>query len=172
MAALLLIGGDKKLKRIFTDGACSGNPGPGGWACIILHDSEIETLSGGSKQTTNNRMELMAIVESLKYICLNCIGKQDNDKDFLIVSDSAYVVNAINLNWITVWKLNGWKTTKGQPTKNRDLWQDFIRYNKYIQQAQMKVTFEKVKGHNGNSFNELADDVAKNEVNKIQRGEI
>jgi ribonuclease HI len=158
------------VKRIFTDGACSCNPGPGGWAFIVLHEKDIETISGGERQTTNNRMELKAIVESLRYICLHYVANQ-SEKDFCIISDSAYVINSINANWINSWKMNGWKTTKGQTVKNRDLWQDFLRYLSYMHKDKMKVTFEKVKGHSGNSFNEMVDIAAKNEVYKIQRGE-
>jgi ribonuclease HI len=158
------------VKRIFTDGACSGNPGPGGWAFIVLHDNDIETISGGTFETTNNRMELTAIVESLRYICLKYVSREQSEKDFCIVSDSAYVINAVNSHWIMTWKSNGWKTTKGKTVKNRDLWQDFLRYLSYMKKDNMKVTFEKVKGHSGNSFNEMVDMAARTEVDKIIRG--
>ena len=153
------------MRRIFTDGACSGNPGPGGWAFIVLDIDDVIIKSGGSKVTTNNRMELKALVESLKY------ALESEHTFFRILSDSAYVVNSINNNWVSKWKLNGWKTSEKTEVKNKDLWAQYLTLMRYMQEANKKVEIGKVKGHDGNTFNEMADKYARKEVTKIQRGE-
>lgn len=151
--------------RIFTDGACSGNPGPGGWAAIINLKDGKHSLKGSEVNTTNNRMELMAVTKALSHIMENGIEGFDKKKDKIeIYSDSAYVINAINDKWIVKWKLNGWKTTKGKDVKNRDLWEEFMSLMMAFKSAKISVQFIKVKGHNGNAFNEMADEAARGQV--------
>lgn len=150
--------------RIFTDGACSGNPGPGGWAAIISIGDKHKVLSGGEATTTNNRMELLAVVEALARI----VKHRSQDTEYEIYSDSAYVVNAITLCWLVAWKMQKWKTTKGEPVKNTDLWQ---RCDELLTAARKKgkqIKFVKVKGHAGNPLNEYADKVAREESIKAR----
>lgn len=153
--------------KIYTDGACSGNPGPGGWAYIICKDEEILQCSGaGVGDTTNNRMELMAVIKALEEII------KINNKDimpFQIISDSAYVINAIKLHWINLWSSNEWKTSKGDKVKNSDLWKQFLDLKGKCEIQKKVITFEKIKGHNGNYFNEWVDSMARNEaINQIR----
>lgn len=137
--------------RIFTDGACSGNPGPGGWAARILHDTGWAEISDWESDTTNNRMELRAVVEAIRHeLC--------KDKKLDIYSDSAYVVNAVNKGWLRTWHMNGWKTTTGDSVKNVDLWMDL--YNLLRQNRNVNII--KIKGHNGDANNERVDALAKN----------
>lgn len=150
--------------RIFTDGACSGNPGPGGWAAIFNYKDKTRILSGGEIETTNNKMELLAVVNSLKRII-----QSKSETGFEIYSDSAYVVNAINDNWIKSWIKNGWKNSKNEEVKNQELWKKLLGYLNYAKANDLKIEFVKVKGHDGNTFNEMADKIAKEEVLKIQR---
>lgn len=151
--------------RIFTDGACSGNPGPGGWSAVYASSNGINKLSGGKDITTNNEMELTAVVEALenyldKYI-LDDVGIVE------IHSDSAYVVNAINQDWISQWKGNGWiTTTKGKPVKNCELWKRLDSVISDLEWCKVVVKFIKVKGHSGNELNEMVDQMAKEEINK------
>ena len=134
--------------EIYTDGACSGNPGIGGWGAIILESgSKPINLSGGLYNTTNNQMELTAAIESLKYL--------KKSKEILIFTDSKYVMNGIEL-WIKNWKKNGWKTASKKPVKNRDLWE---KLDKEIERHVIKWKW--VKGHAGNENNEKADCLAR-----------
>lgn len=154
--------------KVYTDGACSGNPGPGGWAFIICKDEEILQCSGaGVGNTTNNRMELMAVIKALEEIT-----KINNEgvMPFQIISDSAYVINAINLHWIGLWNSNGWKTSKGDKVKNSDLWIRLLDLKAKCGRQNKTLTFEKIKGHNGNYFNEWVDSMARNEVINQIRG--
>lgn len=152
--------------RIYTDGACSKNPGPGGWAALFTTDTKIITLKGSELNTTNNRMELIAVIESYKKILeLNEKGK--TDLEYEIFSDSAYVVNAINGCWIEKWMLNDWKTSKGE-VRNQDLWIEFYGLKIRAQMRKIPVIVTKVKGHSGNSFNDMADKIAKEQSNNIQ----
>lgn len=150
--------------RIFTDGACSENPGIGGWAAIICLKHKSVVISGGENETTNNRMELMAVIKAIEKI------KEKKKKQRKIVleihSDSAYVVNAVEHNWLKRWKENNWKTKTNKDIKNRDLWEKLI--NLIEQNDLIKVEFVKVKGHSGNMFNEMADRVAVGEVTKLK----
>lgn len=132
---------------IFTDGACSGNPGPGGWGAILISGAHRKELSGGELQTTNNRMELMAAIEALE--ALRRPSKVE------LHTDSAYVKNGIS-NWIHGWKRNGWRTADKKPVKNAELWQrlDAAR-NRH------DITWFWVKGHNGHVENERADELAR-----------
>lgn len=142
--------------RAFTDGACSGNPGPGGWAAILCLEEGSEEYSGYATNTTNNRMEVAAVAK-----CLQAILKRDDGNEYEIHSDSSYVVGAINMGWIQRWQKNGWKTRNGSSVMNKDLWERLIGYMDVLKDRKCKVKFVKVKGHAGNTFNELADQLAK-----------
>jgi ribonuclease HI len=136
----------------FTDGACSGNPGPGGWGALLqAREGEAvlkeRALSGGEKATTNNRMELMASIAALEAL--------ERPSSITIVTDSAYVKNGVT-GWIHGWKRNGWKTSTRKPVKNEDLWRRLDEA-----QARHKVTWEWVKGHAGHPENERADELAR-----------
>lgn len=150
--------------RIFTDGACSENPGPGGWAAVFNTDRECKILRGHESCTTNNRMELMAVVKSMEKICKN--GTRKNIYE--IFSDSAYVVNSINNGWIRVWKNNGWKTTRNEDIKNKDLWDRYLRVKATLDKLGITLIIIKIRGHAGNIFNEYADTLAKEEVLKAK----
>ena len=142
---------------IYTDGACSGNPGPGGWAAILMASGAKKEMSGGERDTTNNRMELMAVIEGLKALKRPC--KVD------IYSDSAYVVNAFEQNWIGKWVKNGWKNSAKAEVANSDLWKELINLT-----SMHNVTFHKVKGHADNEFNNRCDELAVREWKKISEG--
>ena len=142
---------------IYTDGACSGNPGPGGWAAILMAGGVRKELSGGERDTTNNRMELMAVIEGLKALKRPC--KVD------IYSDSAYVVNAFSQNWIDKWIKNGWKNSAKAEVANSDLWKELIDLT-----SKHNVIFHKVKGHADNEFNNRCDELAVAEWKKISDG--
>ena len=139
---------------IYTDGACSGNPGPGGWGTILMYKDAKKEISGGMKDTTNNIMEITAVIEGLK-----CLKIESNVE---IYSDSAYVVNAFNQGWIYNWIKKGWKTASGESVKNKELWQELYNLTK-----KHKVEFIKVKGHSDNEFNNRCDEMARNAINKI-----
>ena len=132
--------------KIYTDGACSGNPGPGGWAAIIISENETKKIFGGEKLTTNNRMELMAPIMALKKI--------KSKSNITIFTDSTYVKNGIT-EWIKKWEKNGWKSSNKKPVKNKDLW---IKLNNLCQKN--KVIWKWVKGHSNNEYNNLADELA------------
>jgi len=139
--------------EIYTDGACSGNPGPGGWGVFIkLKDESIE-LSGGEEETTNNRMELMAAIKALEYF--------DNKSEIILYTDSNYVKDGIT-RWISNWKKNNWKTSNKKPVKNKDLW---IRLDEAINEK--KINWQWVKGHAGNEGNEQADYLARSALEKL-----
>ena len=132
--------------KIYTDGACSGNPGKGGWAAIILDKKNQLNISGGESKTTNNRMELMAAIMALKKI--------KNRSEITIYTDSRYVKDGIT-NWINKWKLNNWKSSNKKPVKNKDLW---IKLDNLC--LKHKVTWKWVKAHAGNKYNNLVDELA------------
>lgn len=132
--------------EIFTDGACKGNPGPGGWGVLLRFNGNEKTLHGGEADTTNNRMELMAAIEGLSALKRPCKVK--------LTTDSNYVKNGIQL-WIANWKKNGWKTANRKPVKNADLWQ---RLDTCV--AQHDIEWHWVKGHSGHRENEIADELA------------
>ena len=140
---------------IYTDGACSGNPGPGGWGAILMYKGAKKEISGGMKETTNNIMEVTAVIEALK--CLKV------ESDVQIYSDSAYTVNAFNQGWIYNWMKKGWKTASGEPVKNKELWQELYSLTK-----KHKVEFIKVKGHADNEFNNRCDEMAREAIKKIK----
>lgn len=139
---------------IYTDGACSGNPGPGGWGAILMYKDAKKEISGGMKNTTNNIMEITAVVEALK--CLKV------ESDVQVYSDSAYTVNAFKQGWIYNWMKNGWKTANKEPVKNKELWQELYALTK-----KHKVEFIKVKGHADNEFNNRCDEMARSEILKL-----
>ncbi len=140
---------------IYTDGACSGNPGIGGWGAVILLDNNEQiNLKGGSLQTTNNQMELRAAIEGLKYIT--------KSTTLNLYTDSKYVKDGIE-SWIQKWKINGWKTSSKQEVKNKDLW---IELNKQI--VRHKIDWNWIKGHAGNKYNEKADSLAREFIIKNQ----
>ena len=140
--------------KIYTDGACIGNPGPGGWAAIILVENEKKELFGGEKLTTNNRMELTATIKALEY-CANQEEKQLSLKNVRIFTDSTYVKDGITV-WINNWEKNNWKTADKKNVKNVDLWK---RLKELIQSNQVEWNW--VKGHSEDAMNNLADKLAK-----------
>jgi ribonuclease HI len=142
--------------RIYTDGACSGNPGPGGWAAILLFEEDQQSISGGETHATNNQMELKAVVEALQLL------KSLGYSKATVYSDSAYVVNAVQNEWMKKWYANGWKTILGEDVKNKDLW---LRLKKVLTND---VKFVKIKGHSGDKNNEKADALARKEVLKLK----
>lgn len=136
---------------IYTDGACSGNPGKGGWAAILMYKGVEKTLSGGEVLTTNNRMELSAVIFALEALKEKCSVK--------IYSDSAYVVNAVNKGWLFEWKKNNWRTLSKDNVKNVDLWEKLIKLLNIH-----NVELIKVKGHSDNEYNNKCDAVARGEI--------
>lgn len=145
--------------RIFTDGACSGNPGPGGWASLFALDETNEVISGHDTSTTNNRMELLAVIEGLK----RALQKYTQYDVLEVHSDSAYVVNAITKQWLAKWKMNHWKTSTKEDVKNHDLWKQLDDLLISSRKAGKQITFIKVKGHDGVLLNEIVDTRARSE---------
>ncbi len=133
--------------NIYTDGACSGNPGIGGWGVVILINNKEVLLNGGDQHTTNNKMELTAAIKALEYFEIK--------KDLIIYTDSKYVKDGIE-TWITNWKKNGWKTTAKKPVKNKELW---IILDELMKKH--NINWKWVKGHDGNIHNEKADYLAR-----------
>lgn len=139
---------------IYTDGACSGNPGPGGWGAILMYQGNKKEISGGEKNTTNNIMELTAALEALKLLKFPC--------DVELYSDSAYLVNAFNQKWIEGWKKKNWVNSSKEPVKNKEIWQELDKLTQVH-----KVKFIKVKGHADNEFNNRCDELARNAIEKM-----
>ncbi len=142
-----------KTVEIFTDGACSGNPGPGGWGTILRWNGQEKELSGGEIDTTNNRMELMAAIQGLETL--------SRPVAVTVTTDSSYVKDGIT-KWIINWKKNGWKTAARKPVKNADLWQ---RLEAAVEMHQ--VSWKWVKGHSGHIENERCDELARQATNKV-----
>jgi len=140
--------------KIYTDGACAGNPGPGGWAAIILFENKKKELFGGEKLTTNNRMELTAAIKSLEY-CDSKEGKQLSLKEIKIYTDSLYLKDGIT-SWIANWEKNNWKTSDKKNVKNVDLWKKLKELSKSKQ-----IEWFWIKGHSNDPMNVLADKLAK-----------
>ncbi len=138
---------------IYTDGACSGNPGAGGWGTILVYKGKERELSGGAAETTNNRMELTAVIEGLKALKEPC--------KVTVVTDSQYVANGINLGWAEGWKKNGWRKKDKKPALNPELWDELLSLI-----AKHEVTIEWVKGHDGHPENERCDKMAVAESQK------
>lgn len=139
---------------IYTDGACSGNPGPGGWGAMLMYKGKTKEISGGKKDTTNNVMELTAVIEALKLLKYPC--------EVELFSDSAYVVNAFLKGWIENWVKNNWKTAGKDPVKNQELWKELYDLTKIH-----KIQFIKVKGHSDNEYNNRCDELARNAIEKL-----
>ena len=141
-----------KKVRIYTDGACSGNPGPGGWGAILIYGGVEKELSGGEAMTTNNRMELISVISALEALREPCEAE--------LYTDSQYVANAVNLGWLASWQKRGW-TRKGGDVKNLDLW---IKLVPLLERH--RVSFNWVKGHADNEFNNRCDEIAVAESRK------
>ena len=137
---------EKIIINIWTDGACSGNPGPGGWGALIKYNNSTKEISGSEKNTTNNRMEMMAVIKALKYI--------DTKSQINLYTDSKYVKEGIT-NWIISWKKNNWKNSKKNDVKNKDLWVELD-----ILSQKHNISWIWVKGHSGNIENDIADKLA------------
>ena len=143
-----------KTVTLYTDGACSGNPGPGGWGAILEYNGHEKELSGGEENTTNNRMELTAVIEGLKALKEPCIVE--------LYSDSKYVIDALEKGWAESWRAKGWKKADKKPALNPDLWEKLLNLLEIH-----TVTFTWVKGHNGNRGNEIANKLAEMEANNV-----
>ena len=141
---------------IYTDGACSGNPGPGGWGAVLKYGENEKRLSGGEEDTTNNRMELTACIEALAAL------KEPCEVD--LTTDSKYVCDSVNKGWVYSWKRNGWKKSDKKPALNTDLWEKLLS-----QLAVHKVSFNWIKGHAGHRENEICDSLAVAEWQKIKK---
>ncbi|MCD8524515.1 MAG: ribonuclease HI [Gammaproteobacteria bacterium] len=139
--------------NIFTDGACRGNPGPGGWGTILLYANKQKILYGGEPLTTNNRMELMAVIKGLETLTKPC--------HVVVTSDSTYVLKGMK-EWLNNWKKRGWKTANKQSVKNQDLWQ---RLDELMQTHRVELQW--VKGHNGHPENEYADQLANRGIDEL-----
>jgi len=144
--------------QLYTDGACSGNPGPGGWAAILSFMGKEKELSGSMSNTTNNRMELFAVISGIGALKEPC--KVD------VYSDSAYVVNAFNQNWIDKWQVNGWQTADKKPVENSDLWKLLLQI---IKIKKHDVSFYKVKGHADHPENIRCDTLAKAAISDFRK---
>ncbi len=142
-----------KTVLIYTDGACSGNPGPGGWGCLLIYGDQQRELSGAEADTTNQRMELQAAVAGLSALKEPC--------RVLLYSDSAYLVNGFRQGWLANWQKNGWVNSKKEPVANQDLWQELGRLAQIHQ-----VEWHKVRGHQGQPENERCDELARKAINK------
>ena len=139
---------------IYTDGACSGNPGPGGWAAVLIYNENRKEISGAKKETTNNIMELTAVIEALKILKYPC--------EVDLYSDSAYVVNGFNQGWIYNWRKNNWRTSSKEPVKNKEIWEELYNLSKIH-----KVNFIKVKGHSTNELNNRCDELAREAIKNL-----
>ncbi|MDD4081425.1 MAG: ribonuclease HI [Eubacteriales bacterium] len=144
----------RRVVDVYTDGACSGNPGPGGWAAILKYGNHAKEISGGMSHTTNNRMELFAVISALGALKEPCQVR--------VHSDSSYVVDAFNKGWITGWLINGWKTADKKPVENQDLWRLLL-----IAMRKHEVSYHKVPGHADHPENNRCDELAKMEVRKV-----
>ena len=140
------------MTKIYTDGSCIGNPGKGGWAAIILDNKKQKIISGSEPYTTNNRMELIAVIKALKNV---------KKKEITLITDSQYVKNGIEV-WIFKWKKNGWMTAEKKPVKNKDLWTKLDKIQKT-----KKIKWEWVKGHSSDKFNNEVDRIARERAESI-----
>lgn len=137
----------KKEVNLYTDGACSGNPGPGGYGAILIYNGVEKEISGGEENTTNNKMEIMAVLKGLQMLKEPC--------KVTVYSDSAYVVNTIDKGWIYVWKKNNWRKSDKSQVKNIELWEEMLRLMEIHE-----IKFIKVKGHSDNEYNNRCDKLA------------
>jgi ribonuclease HI len=140
---------------IYTDGACSGNPGPGGWGAVLIFKDQKKEISGGEKETTNQRMELQAVIGALSSLKVT-------EWDVTVYSDSAYVVNAFQQKWIDNWQKNGWQNSKKEPVANQDLWKELLTLT-----GKNRVKILKVKGHAGDLYNERCDELARKAIKEL-----
>lgn len=140
--------------EIYTDGACSGNPGNGGYCAILIYNGIEKTISGSQLNTTNNQMELLAVIKGLEALKMPCKVN--------LYTDSQYVVNAFTEGWLNNWLINGWKTSNNKPIKNVELWTRLLELTKIH-----NVNFIKVKGHSDNEYNNLCDKIAVEEYKKL-----
>ncbi len=141
---------------IYTDGACSGNPGPGGWGCVLLYKGYRKEASGAEPDTTNNRMELTAAIEALRLLKRVCLVE--------LYTDSAYLCNAFEQHWLDSWQRNNWKTSGKKDVENKDLWEILLALC-----TTQHVRFHKVKGHADNPENNRCDFLAREAIKKIQK---
>lgn len=141
--------------EIYTDGACSGNPGVGGWASVLIYEQNEKEIYGNEKDTTNNRMELTAVIEALKSLKRPC--------NVTLYSDSKYVVDSVNKDWVYKWEANNWVKSDKKSALNVDLWKQLLTLLEIH-----RVKFVWVKGHNGNNYNERCDELAVNAMKEIQ----
>jgi len=146
---------DKNKVIVYTDGACSGNPGPGGWAALLQWNQQEKELTGGAPDTTNNRMEMRAVIEALKALKRPCHVK--------IHSDSALIINAFKQGWIDTWLKRNWKKANKKPVENRDLWEEML-----AAMQTHKVEWIKVKGHSDNERNNRVDRLAVEESKRFE----
>ncbi|MCL2512789.1 MAG: ribonuclease HI [Oscillospiraceae bacterium] len=135
---------DDRIVKLYTDGACSGNPGPGGYCAVLKYGEHRKELTGGDGRTTNNRMELTAVLEGLKALKKPC--------DVFVYTDSRYITDAVNKNWLPNWKKKGWRNSANEPTPNVDLWEGLLPLLETH-----RVRFEWIKGHKGHKENEYCD---------------
>lgn len=151
---------EKKQVTLYTDGACSGNPGTGGWGAILIYGEHRREFSGGEPQTTNNRMELTAVIEGLMKLKFPC--RVD------VYSDSAYTVNGFLQGWVYGWEKMGWKKADKKPVLNDDLWKQLLALTR-----EHEVTFHKVKGHADNPLNNRCDELARGAIDELRmKGQI
>lgn len=143
----------KKEVTVYTDGACSGNPGPGGWAAILRYKEQQKELSGYEAHTTNQRMELTAAVQALEALKESC--------KVLLYSDSAYLINAFKQKWFEKWQKNNWLNSQKKPVENKDLWMKLMQLSNFHD-----IEWIKVKGHSDNYYNNCCDELAKREIIK------
>ena len=147
-----------KQVQLYTDGACSGNPGPGGWGAVLRFGDKAKELSGHMPNTTNNRMEIFAVISGLGALKEPCIVE--------VYSDSAYTVNAFNQHWLDNWQKNGWLTSEKKPVENTDLWKLLLQI---IKLKKHQVTFHKVKGHADDPMNNRCDELARAAIKEYRR---
>ena len=145
---------EKSKVEIYTDGACSGNPGPGGWGAVLIYGEHEKQLSGGERETTNNRMELTAVIEALSLLKRPCV--------VTLTTDSKYVSDSVTKGWVYGWQKRGWKKSDGKDAINVDLWQRLLP----LLQTH-EVTFVWIKGHAGHKYNEICDKLAVAESRKF-----
>ena len=143
-----------KTVTIYTDGACSGNPGPGGWGAVLMFNGTIKEISGGEAHTTNNRMEILGVIRALELLRERCRVR--------VHSDSAYVINCFKQQWYVNWQRNGWRNSAKQPVENRDLWERLIGLTRAHD-----VEWIKVKGHSDDKWNNRCDELARAEAKKF-----
>ena len=146
--------------EVYTDGACSGNPGPGGWCVVFNFGERVKKISGGEERTTGNRMELTAVIKALEY------AERIGIKNIFVYSDSLYVVNGISKRWFDLWESNNWLLKNKKKVKNEDLWKELKRM---LDVKNMNIEMQHIKGHNGNPLNELADSEAVKQTLKIKQ---